>query len=132
SPGSDAPAGGTAGRSPAPPLDRHVMRAGDRAERVRVPTYPDAMDRMELLAGVMAKTTGVIAGVSADTQERPTPCPGYDVAAMVRHLVGWVRSFEASADGRTFEGDPSAVELGVDPAAQCRASADRLGASWPG
>jgi len=88
------------------------------------------MDRMELLSGVMAKTTGVIAGVPADTQERPTPCPGYDVAAMVRHLVGWVRSFEASADGRTFEGDPSAVELGVDPAAQFRASADRLVASW--
>lgn len=88
------------------------------------------MDEIQLLSGILAKTGDLVAGVPAEAGGRPTPCPDYDVADMVRHLVGWVRSFEAAANGRTFEGDPSAVEVEDDPAAQFRASADSLVAGW--
>ncbi|HEX6418685.1 MAG TPA: TIGR03086 family metal-binding protein [Acidimicrobiales bacterium] len=88
------------------------------------------MDRIELLSGILAKTGDLIAGAPAGAGGRPTPCPDYDVDALVRHLVGWVRSFEAAANGRTFEGDPSVVEVGDDPAARFRAAADSLVAGW--
>ncbi|HEX6568976.1 MAG TPA: TIGR03086 family metal-binding protein [Acidimicrobiales bacterium] len=88
------------------------------------------MDEIELLSGILDKTGDLIAGVPADAGGRPTPCPDYDVDAMVRHLVGWVRSFEAAAQGRTFEGDPSVVELSDDPAAQFRTSAAGVVAGW--
>lgn len=88
------------------------------------------MDEIQLLSGILTKTGDLVAGVPAGGGNRPTPCPDYDVEAMVRHLVGWVRSFEAAANGRSFEGDPSVVEVGDDPAAKFRASADGLVAGW--
>lgn len=88
------------------------------------------MDEIDLLSDVMAKTGDLIAGMPPGAEHRPSPCPDYDAAGIVRHLVGWVRSFEAAAHGRTFEGDPSEVEVGDDPAAQFRATADSLVAGW--
>ena len=87
------------------------------------------MDEIELLSGVMTKTGDLIAGVPEGAGSRPTPCPDMDVEAMVRHMVGWVRQFEAAAHGRAFDGDPSEVEV-ADAAAQFRASADGLVAGW--
>ena len=88
------------------------------------------MDDIDLLDGIMTKTGDLIAGVAPDRLDRPTPCPDYDVAAMVDHLVGWVRSFEAAANGRTYEGDPTAVRAGDDPAGEFRTAADSLVAGW--
>jgi uncharacterized protein (TIGR03086 family) len=88
------------------------------------------MSEIDLLSSVLTKTGDVIERVTPDQLDRPTPCPDYDVAGMVDHLVGWVRSFDAAANGRTYEGDPSAVRTGDDPAGQFRASADSLVAGW--
>ncbi len=94
-----------------------------------VPTLA-VMREIDLLSSVLTKTGDVIEGVTPEQLARPTPCPDYDVAAMVDHLVGWVQSFDAAANGRTYEGDPSAVRAGDDPAGQFRASADSLVAGW--
>jgi uncharacterized protein (TIGR03086 family) len=91
---------------------------------------PTTTRDIDLLEGILAKTGDLIAGVTPDRRHRSTPCPDFDVAALVDHLVGWVGSFEAAANGRTFEGDPSAARAGDDPAAQFRASAAGLVAGW--
>ena len=88
------------------------------------------MHEIDLLSGVLAKTGDIIAGVTPDQLDRPTPCSDYDVAAMVDHLVGWVQAFEAGANGRTYEGDPSAYHAGDDPSGRFRAAADGLVDGW--
>jgi uncharacterized protein (TIGR03086 family) len=88
------------------------------------------MDDIDLLSDVLDKTGDLIAGVAPDRLDRSTPCPDYDVRAMVDHLVGWVQVFAAAAGGRTYEGDPSAVHAGDDPAGEFRASAADLVAGW--
>ena len=88
------------------------------------------MDEISLLSSVLDKTGDVIAAVTDDQKGRPTPCPDYDVAALIDHIVGWVRVFEAGAHGRRVEGDPSQYRAGSDPAGEFRAAAESLVASW--
>lgn len=88
------------------------------------------MDEISLLSSVMDKTGDVIAGVTDDRKDRPTPCPDYDVAALIDHIVGWVRAFEAGVHGRPVEGDPSRYRVGPDPAGEFRAAARSIVASW--
>ena len=87
------------------------------------------MDEIELLSGIVSKTGDVIAGVGPDQLDRPTPCTDMDVSGLVDHLVGWIRSFAAAANGGTYAGDPTAVDT-ADPAGDFRASAESLVAGW--
>jgi len=88
------------------------------------------MEDIELLSGVLTKTGDLIEGVQPDQRGLPTPCPDYDVDALLDHIVGWVQVFEAGSAGRTFDGDPSTFHVGDDPAAQFRSVASSLVASW--
>ncbi len=88
------------------------------------------MAEIELLSGVLSKTGDLIAGVHPDQRGLPTPCPEYDVAALVDHIVGWVQVFEAGCHGRKYEGDAATFKAGPDPAAEFRAAADSLVAGW--
>jgi uncharacterized protein (TIGR03086 family) len=88
------------------------------------------MDKIELLDSILTKTGDLIADVPAGAGGNPTPCPDYDVDALVHHLVGGVRSFEAAANGRSAGFDPAAVDVGDDPAAQFRAAADGVVSGW--
>jgi uncharacterized protein (TIGR03086 family) len=88
------------------------------------------MDEISLLTSIMDKTGDVIAAVTDDQRDRPTPCPEYDVEALINHIVGWVRVFDAGAHGRRIEDDPSQYRVGPDPAGEFRAAAGSLVASW--
>jgi uncharacterized protein (TIGR03086 family) len=88
------------------------------------------MDENSLLANVMDKCGDIIAGVTDDQRDQPTPCPDYDVATMIDHIVGWARVFEAGANGRTLDEDPAQYHAGPDPAAEFRAAAAGIVASW--
>ena len=55
------------------------------------------MDDIDLLNGVLTKTGDLIEGVEPDQRANPTPCPEYDVDALLDHIVGWVQVFEAGA-----------------------------------
>lgn len=46
------------------------------------------MDEIELLSGVLTKTTTVVAGVSEDQWRLPTPCDEFSVHELMNHLVG--------------------------------------------
>lgn len=88
------------------------------------------MREIDLLSAILTKTGDLIAGVTSDQLDRPTPCPDYDVAGLVDHLVGWVQVFAAGADERRYEGDPTTFRAGDDPAGQFRAAAETMVAGW--
>jgi uncharacterized protein (TIGR03086 family) len=87
-------------------------------------------DDITLLEGVLAKTGDVIDGVGDDQWDLPTPCPDYDVDALVSHIVGWVQVFASASNGTRFDGDPSTIERGESPGDDFRASSARLVAGW--
>jgi uncharacterized protein (TIGR03086 family) len=87
-------------------------------------------DDINLLEGILDKTGDVIGLVGDDQWQLPTPCPDYDVDALVNHMVGWVRAFESGSNGRQYQGDPGAYRRGADPAADFRTSAAGLVTGW--
>jgi uncharacterized protein (TIGR03086 family) len=88
------------------------------------------MDDIDLLERVLDKTAGLLDGVTPDQYGDTTPCPDYDVRALVNHITGWVQSFAAGADGKEPPGDPTAHVAGEDPGAEFRQSADKLVEAW--
>ena len=72
----------------------------------------------------------MIEGVGDDQWELPTPCTEYSVGGLVDHILGWAQAFAAGANGDAFEGDPSAVHRGPDPAGEFRATAESMVAGW--
>lgn len=99
-------------------------------ERVDPPKENPPVDRVGLLAGVLAKTGDLVEGVGTDLLSLPTPCHDYDVEALVDHLVGWLLLFESGCHGRSHDGDPGRYKCGADPAAEFRAAAADLVAGW--
>jgi len=90
----------------------------------------DDMRKGDLLADVLDRTHEVIAGVPAGAAEDPTPCTEWPVSRLTRHMVGWLKAYEALvATGEMPPGDPDDVEL-RDPAGEFRAAADGLLAAW--
>ena len=85
---------------------------------------------IDLLESVLAKTGSVIAGVRPGQTQLPTPCPDYDVARLVDHLLGWAHSFAARLDGATFAGDPNQYRAGPDPAAEFGVAARTMVAAY--
>src|SRR5436305_1518026 len=55
------------------------------------------MDDVRLLDEVLAKAATLIGNVKEDQWELPTPCPDYDVKALVGHMVGWAQVFASAA-----------------------------------
>jgi uncharacterized protein (TIGR03086 family) len=88
------------------------------------------MDDLDLLEGVLDKTAALLEGVTPDQYGDPTPCPDYDVRALVNHITGWVQAFAASANGGPPAIDPTTHEAGDDPAAEFRAAADSIMQGW--
>jgi uncharacterized protein (TIGR03086 family) len=96
------------------------------------------MADVDLLDTVLDKTGGLVAGVRPDQRSLPTPCPEYDVAALLDHLVEWMQRFatgaEGSAGGDGAGGSEAGPEPEVDapPAAQFSEAADRAVAAFRG
>jgi uncharacterized protein (TIGR03086 family) len=84
----------------------------------------------DLLESVLSKTTTLVAGVRPDQASSPTPCPGYDVQTLVNHIVGWLRTFAATATDSPSDEDPAAFRVGDDPAGQCAEAAERAVAGF--
>jgi len=85
---------------------------------------------IELLEGVLARTGDAIAEVTPAQRSLATPCPNFDVAALVDHIVGWVRVFAAGSADRPFEGDPGEYRAGDDAGTVFRTAADELVGGW--
>jgi uncharacterized protein (TIGR03086 family) len=88
-------------------------------------------DTLALLERALDQTAVVIAAIPASQAGLPTPCPGWDVRALVRHVVGQdMRNFLVSAQGEIAHWQAPADELGADWAAEFRDRAGRLLAVW--
>ena len=88
-------------------------------------------DTVALLERALDQTAAIIAAISASEAGLATPCPGWDVAALVRHLTGQdLRNFLSSARGEAADWQAPADELGQDWAADFRDRAARLMAVW--
>jgi len=85
---------------------------------------------IDLLDGVLAKTTAVLAGVTPEQRALPTPCPEFDVQALLNHIVGWARVFDAGTNDREMPGDPESYEVGDDAAAEFEPVARSIVAGW--
>jgi len=88
-------------------------------------------DTLALLEQALDQTAAVIAAIPAGQSGLPTPCPDWDVRALVRHLIGQdMRNFLVSARGETVDWRAPADELGEDWAADFGDRAGRLLAVW--
>lgn len=82
------------------------------------------------LRGVLTKTTDLIGAVRTEHLPLPTPCPDYDVASLVDHLVGWMRMFAARVTGEPFDEDASAYKVEGDAAKEFAEAAERAVAGF--
>jgi uncharacterized protein (TIGR03086 family) len=81
---------------------------------------------IDLLSGVLRQAEAVMVAVEPDQLDDPTPCPDYDVARLLDHLVGWARSFAARLSGEASEDDPNDYRAGDDPAAEFHVAAQTI------
>ena len=89
-------------------------------------TQPQQHDDVDHLEAAVRVTGDVVAGVRSDQAALPTPCPQYDVAQLVQHLVGFATSFADRANGVEPAADPSTVSAGDDAATAYRQQTERL------
>lgn len=87
------------------------------------------MDTLELLAGAYASTGQRVDAITPEQLHAPTPCPDWDVHAVLAHVIGATVGLTATARRQPAsapEGDP----VGADPSATFAAvTADSL-AAW--
>jgi len=70
-----------------------------------------------LIDPVLADLESVVGAVTPGQFDQPTPCPGFDVAALRQHILGWLTHFALALndpDGRTTRPDPAAFEAPAD------------------
>ena len=75
-------------------------------------------------------TEEVLRGVGPDDFDKPTPCPDWDVRALVHHFVGVVVNMGRGARGEALLAPDEAFTVGDDLAGRFRAEADRTLAAW--
>jgi len=84
-----------------------------------------------LVGRALDQTAAIIAAILVGQAGLATPCPDWDVRALVRHLVGQdLRNFLISARGQTADWQAPADELGEDWAAAFRDRAGQLLEAW--
>ncbi|GAA3142114.1 uncharacterized protein (TIGR03086 family) [Kribbella aluminosa] len=93
------------------------------------------MDVVELHNRAVANFAELVSGVAADRWPAPTPCPDWDVRALVNHVVGEERWTPPLMAGKTIAEVGDGLDgdlLGEDPAAAASAAAREaeVAATW--
>jgi len=86
---------------------------------------------LALLGRALNQTAAIIAAIDPSQAGLATPCPAWDVRALVRHVTAQdLRNFLVSARGDSADWQAPAGELGPDWAAQFRVAAGELLGVW--
>jgi uncharacterized protein (TIGR03086 family) len=88
------------------------------------------MEMLDALSRTFDHGTTVVAGVTPDQLDAPTPCRDWDVRALLAHTVGVVVNIGRGVDGEELLADVNAFPLESDLQAQFRREADRTLAAW--
>ncbi len=89
------------------------------------------MSIVELHDRALEKTAAIVASVDATQFGRPTPCPDFDVRALLNHIIGGNYRFALMAAGEAGEARPSTGDYVHDDAlGPYRESAAALSAAW--
>jgi uncharacterized protein (TIGR03086 family) len=65
------------------------------------------MELRTLMTQAAETSVAIVQGVGPEMLDRPTPCPEYDVRALLGHLTGWMTDrARGAATKRTVEGAP--------------------------
>ena len=88
-------------------------------------------DEVELLVRALDQTAAVIGAISQDQVQQATPCPDWDVRALLRHVIGQdLRNFMISARGETADWQAPPEELAGNWADEFRERAQALLDVW--
>jgi len=88
-------------------------------------------DSVGLVERALGQTAAIIDGIGPGQAGLATPCPDWDVRALVRHLIGQdLRNFTVAVRGETADWQAPADELGEDWGAAFRDRAARLMTVW--
>ena len=88
-------------------------------------------NELRLLGRALDQTAAVIGAIRQDQAEQATPCPDWDVRALVRHLVGQdLRNFMISARGEAADWQALPDELGADWEGEFQERAQALLEVW--
>src|SRR5437899_1340501 len=63
----------------------------------------DADAALQRLADALDRTGALVAGVSPEAMDAPTPCPPWDVERLTEHLVQELRHFTSTASGEEWD-----------------------------
>ena len=86
---------------------------------------------LQLLERALAQADEVIASVAPEQSSLPTPCSGWDVQALVRHMVVQdLRNFTVAARGETADWGAAPDDLPEDWAGAFRRGARTLLRTW--
>jgi uncharacterized protein (TIGR03086 family) len=87
-------------------------------------------DLLQALGESFDHTEEVLRGVGPEDFDKPTPCPDWDVRALLSHFVGVVVNMGRGAGGEALLTPDEAFAVGDDLAGRFRAEADRTLAAW--
>ena len=73
------------------------------------------MDPIERITRATAFASGKVKGVTAADLSRPTPCPDFDVRALLNHMIGGLAMLTTAAEGGKPP-MPEGDQFGSDPA----------------
>ena len=90
---------------------------------------PAAVDDLEAVLAVDEK---VIATIAPDQMSQPTPCPDFDVAHEVEHVVNGSQDYAARLTGEQSEEHSHDYRRSDDPASRLRANAASIVAAYRG
>ncbi len=92
-----------------------------------LPAVPPAAGRcLAAFSDALELAHGLVATITDDDWQRPTPCADWNVRALVNHMVGSARMVTWGLLGRTIGPDFYGNHLGPDPIASYREAIDEV------
>jgi len=88
------------------------------------------MDVVDLDARASVAMTAIIAEIAPEQYDGPTPCGGWTVRDLLRHVVAGNVKYVAIAEGAAWARGGPDVDLGADPAATYRETFDAMIEAW--